>query len=250
MRIEPVRRLTKIYDFAAAVPLIVLYLVWIASFFSSLISEVHRLSDAFTAVTALSIVYEIATILFLSLVVSLFVFRRLPENHAKGVLPRLAAMIGANIQLLFLAVPQVDNSPAVLAASTAVTVAGLAGSIYFASVLGGSFSVLPQARGLVTHGPYRFVRHPLYVAEQIAVFGVMWQYQQPWAFLIFAASVSAQFARMHYEEKVLAETYPAYRAYMARTGRIIPRGLANAWTIRASGQSSVAIEPSSTPLVK
>ncbi|HXJ03228.1 MAG TPA: isoprenylcysteine carboxylmethyltransferase family protein [Micropepsaceae bacterium] len=239
----------KFQDFAATMPLVVLYFVWIAEFVPNLASEFASLRQSFSAVLVLNVLYEIATILFLSLVVSLFALRRLPQNRAKGALPRAAAIVGANLQLLFLTLPQVQNGIAVLAVSTAVTVIGLAGSIYFASVLGRSFSILPQARGLVTTGPYRFVRHPLYIAEQVAVFGIMWQFQQPWAFLIFAASVAAQFPRMHYEEKVLSETYPAYWAYMARTGRLFPRAWVGGFQFPGNrGRAPIAID--ANPLVE
>ena len=217
------RKFAKIQDFAAAMPLAVLYFIWIAGLVSRLSSEWPELLNSFTVARALNVVYEVATILFLYLVMTLLAFRRLPEHYAKGVLPRAAAIIGANLQLLSLALPRAQLSFPVLAASTVATIVGLAGSIYVAAFLGRSFSVFPQARGLVTAGPYRFVRHPLYVAEQIAVFGIMWQYAQPWASFIIVASLAAQFLRMHYEEKVLAEIYPAYRAYMARTGSIFPR---------------------------
>jgi protein-S-isoprenylcysteine O-methyltransferase Ste14 len=42
--------------------------------------------------------------------------------------------------------------------------------------LGRSFSVVPQARGLVRGGPYSFVRHPLYLAEEIALLGILLQF--------------------------------------------------------------------------
>jgi protein-S-isoprenylcysteine O-methyltransferase Ste14 len=233
-------------------PLVVLYFIGIAALVSKLISEWAELLASFTVVLALNVVYQIATILFLGLMLTLFVVRRLPKNYAKGVLPRAAAIIGANLQLLFLALPRVQNSFPVLVASTIVTVIGLVGSIYIAAFLGRSFSILPQARGLVTTGPYRLVRHPLYIAEFIALFGIIWQFAQPWAFFIVIAIVAAQFLRMHYEEKVLAETYPAYRSYMLRTGRLFPRAFVSGSSFYGNGlNGSIAIDASnSSPLVE
>jgi protein-S-isoprenylcysteine O-methyltransferase Ste14 len=236
--IETVRKLPKFYDFAATMPLVVLCFIGIIGLVGHVISEWARLLNSFTVLLALNVAYDLATIMFFSLVLTLVAFRRMPQNYAKGVLPWAAAVIGTNIQLLFVALPRVENSLPVVAASTFVTIIGLVGSIYVAAYLGRSFSVLPQARGLVTTGPYSLVRHPLYIAEQVAALGVMWQYAQPWAFFIILAGVAAQLLRMHYEEKVLAETYPAYRAYMLRTGRIIPRLFATDSIFRRHGRAA------------
>jgi protein-S-isoprenylcysteine O-methyltransferase Ste14 len=106
--------------------------------------------------------------------------------------------------------------------SLALIVAGTAASIYVASNLGQSFSIFPQARGLVTKGPYRYVRHPLYLAEWITVIGISLQYQQPWALFIGVSSMLVQLPRMHFEEAVLTETYPQYGAYARSTARLVP----------------------------
>ena len=220
---EKVPKSTKFYDFAAALPLVILYLMGIAALVSNLIAEWAELLHSFSAALVLNIVYQVATIIFLGLMLALFVVRRPPKNCVKGIAPRLAGLIGSNLQLLFLTLPRAEISFPILAASTAVTVIGLGASIYVAGFLGRSFSIVPQARGLVMAGPYRWVRHPLYAAEFVTLFGVMWQFAQPWSFLIVISVIAAQFLRMHYEEKVLAESYPAYRNYMARTGQIVPR---------------------------
>jgi protein-S-isoprenylcysteine O-methyltransferase Ste14 len=96
--------------------------------------------------------------------------------------------------------------------SLALIVAGTAASIYVASNLGQSFS----------KGPYRYVRHPLYLAEWITVIGISLQYQQPWALFIGVSSMLVQLPRMHFEEAVLTETYPQYGAYARSTARLVP----------------------------
>ena len=50
---------------------------------------------------------------------------------------------------------------------------GLRGMLVAALALGRCFGVLPEARGLVTHGPYRLVRHPLYLGELAAMGGLL-----------------------------------------------------------------------------
>jgi protein-S-isoprenylcysteine O-methyltransferase Ste14 len=85
-----------------------------------------------------------------------------------------------------------------------------------------SFSVLPEARRLVTSGPYSLIRHPVYLSEEITLFGVMLQFVQPWAFLVFAIQLCFQFARIPFEERVLADAYPEYAEYSSRTARLLP----------------------------
>jgi protein-S-isoprenylcysteine O-methyltransferase Ste14 len=88
--------------------------------------------------------------------------------------------------------------------------------------LGRCFGVLPEARGLVRRGPYRFVRHPVYLGELGA-----------WAGLAIAAPslanggalaglIVAQLVRMRLEERALAEAFPEYAAYASRTPSLIP----------------------------
>ena len=79
-----------------------------------------------------------------------------------------------------------------------------------------------EARVLVTTGAYRFVRHPLYVAELTGMIGNVILFQQPWAALLAVAVIALQVARAHFEEQVLAEAFPEYAAYRARTKRFIP----------------------------
>jgi len=74
----------------------------------------------------------------------------------------------------------------------------------------------------VTSGPYKIVRHPLYLSEQIGNFALAMQFKQPWAILIALASLAAQFPRMRYEEQILRATFPEFEAYAARTWRLLP----------------------------
>jgi protein-S-isoprenylcysteine O-methyltransferase Ste14 len=80
----------------------------------------------------------------------------------------------------------------------------------------------PTEGGLVTSGPYRFIRHPIYTAIcVITVAGVAanWSWTAgAWAGLVVGSLV----LRMFCEEKLVAVRYPEYQQYAANTWRMIP----------------------------
>ena len=168
------------------------------------------------------IVTEAVTGIFLAMQLVLVCTRRLPVAKAPGFLPRAWAFAGANLGYAILLLPRARLGPAMEDLSTAIVVAGTAGSLITLAWLGKAFAILPQARMLVITGPYAYLRHPLYLFEQLATLGVALQYRQPWALLLVAASIAIQFPRMHYEECVLRDTFPAYDAYARATPRVVP----------------------------
>lgn len=213
---------TRWFDLLATSPLVLFYALAIGGYVLHTIHILQELVVRFDWLRAAEVASQIATAGFLGIQVVLFLIRTLPVQKAPGIVPRMAAIVGANLPFLFLTISRVDHGMAVKMLSFFLTASGVGASIYCVLYLGRSFSILPQARRLVTSGPYRFIRHPLYVAEQTATLGVMLQFAQPWAFLVMLASLAAQFPRMHYEEKVLGTTFPDYGAYMDRTVRLVP----------------------------
>jgi protein-S-isoprenylcysteine O-methyltransferase Ste14 len=99
---------------------------------------------------------------------------------------------------------------------------GSLGSLLVLWWLGKSFSIMPEARKLVTGGPYALARHPLYTVEMITIAGTALQFAAPWSWLIALVVVALLWIRSHFEEQVLAQAYPEYAAYRARTKRFIP----------------------------
>jgi len=169
------------------------------------------------------ILTEAVNAVFLGLQLVLVCTRRLPIAKAGGFRPRVWAFAGANFGYALLLLPRVTLGAAMAGLSSLIVVTGTLGSVVALMWLGKGFSIFPQARILVTGGPYTFVRHPLYLFEQWAMLGVALQYRQPWALLLVAVSLCLQFPRMHYEEEVLAETFAGYRDYKCITPRLIPR---------------------------
>jgi protein-S-isoprenylcysteine O-methyltransferase Ste14 len=171
----------------------------------------------------LNVVAKLGILLFSMTVVGLLFMRLPPKNGAQGVLPRLVAIVGTYLSVTVPFVLHPTNvPPAVLALSTAMILGGTVFAIHAVLHLGRSFSVMPEARRLVTTGPYAWVRHPLYVGEEIAVFGVILQYISPAALAILLCQMACQLYRMKREEAVLAETFPAYNDYKAKTARLLP----------------------------
>jgi protein-S-isoprenylcysteine O-methyltransferase Ste14 len=138
----------------------------------------------------------------------------------------VGAIVALLSQLAVIAVglfgARTDGGVLVLA-SDVLLIAGLAFAIGSVAVLGRCFGILPDVRGLVTHGPYRWVRHPLYLGELTAVLGIVLGSRQPlWAGLTWCACVGLQLARTGYEERNISAAFPEYAEYAARTKRLIP----------------------------
>jgi protein-S-isoprenylcysteine O-methyltransferase Ste14 len=179
-------------------------------------------AERFPLLQATAVLTQTLTIIYLCLMVVVFFVRRLPVAKAGGIQARLVAVIASNFEIVILVLPHADCSPARDFISSVLQAVGLAGAIYVLSILGRSFSILPQARGLVTRGPYRFVRHPLYLAGMIAELGIMLQFIQPWAVLITVSGFVLQLIRLNFEERILAHCYPEYESYAANTARLLP----------------------------
>ena len=170
----------------------------------------------------LALLSKLTQIVFLSLLIVFLFSRRTPARAAEGWPPKFWALVGLFFAAIIAALPHSAPAPWLRITGLTLTILGTVGSIYAALYLGRSFSIFPQARGLVLSGPYKYLRHPLYVAEWIAVVGMSLQFAQPWALLIAGASLLIQFPRMSYEEAVLLEAYPQYREYSDATARLIP----------------------------
>jgi protein-S-isoprenylcysteine O-methyltransferase Ste14 len=78
---------------------------------------------------------------------------------------------------------------------------------------------------LVTHGPYRWVRHPFYGSVALFALGIALTAAN-WFMLLADAALYVLFVvRTSKEEQNLVARFGgAYRAYMKRTGRFFPRG--------------------------
>jgi protein-S-isoprenylcysteine O-methyltransferase Ste14 len=129
------------------------------------------------------------------------------------------------IDALGLSASQPVTQPDASALAAAFMLAGTALAFWSAWYLGTSFSLLPQARRHVTDGPYRYVRHPIYLGGLLITLGEVWLRFSPLVVLLNVVFVAAQIVRLRQEEQILEDTFPEYQEYRARTSTLIP-GLA------------------------
>lgn len=80
----------------------------------------------------------------------------------------------------------------------------------------------PTAGGLVTGGPYRWWRHPIYAAVLYFVWAAALDSRSMPAMMSALLVTVGAGVRMYAEETLLMNTYADYAAYRARTARVIP----------------------------
>jgi protein-S-isoprenylcysteine O-methyltransferase Ste14 len=213
----------KAYDLVAAAPLAAWYLlgVWVQRPVLALRLGQWR-AGAIDMLGFLQLLAVIASGVFSFLLVALLVIRAPPTLRSKGIAPRLAAVLGTfiSVGIIHLRAQTLPIASQALADLLLIVSSVLA--IIVMARLGDAFAIMPEARRLVTTGPYAIVRHPLYAVELIGIAGLSLQFEQPWASLLALASLGLQILRSDYEERVLLAAYPEYAQYRARTRRFVP----------------------------
>jgi protein-S-isoprenylcysteine O-methyltransferase Ste14 len=194
-----------------------------ASYFSAAIGSFPALDARPLGLHSLEWLSIAAIGAFYTTVTLLIVVRAAPLAKARGFFPRLAAVMGSYVLGAYAFFPRNAELPPLLQlVSAMLIVAGTIDAVWVLCWLGRSFSVMAEARQLVTSGPYRFVRHPLYLAELISTLGIFIAFASPWTGVVVLVQFGAQIRRMLNEEQVLGAAFPDYAAYAARTRRLIP----------------------------
>jgi len=80
----------------------------------------------------------------------------------------------------------------------------------------------PTAGGLVTSGPYRYIRHPIYTAVCLFGWAGVAAHRSAAGVALGVVLLAGGLMRMLSEERLVAERYPEYGEYAKRTKRMIP----------------------------
>lgn len=164
-------------------------------------------------------------LLFCVIPVGIYLVRPRPRARDGRVIARTAGLVGTTMLLLVGAFPNpvLLTPPAVIRGIAAVlALEAFALGVYGLLYLRRSLSIIPEARRLVTGGPYRLIRHPLYAAEILAACALVMARPGLWATLTLVPFIAVQMLRARFEERLLSRIFPEYRPYAAQTRRLIP----------------------------
>ena len=227
-RLEALRR-TKFYDLFAAAPLIAWYAFCVAHVLPSVSQQIALVKlflqtdpSALPMGLLLRTFAQVTMLIFFVILVVMFAIRYVPQRTAPRFYARCAAVAGTFLSVGIVLLPPQELSSALYLISLILIITGTVFAILAGLVLGRSISILPEARRLVTWGPYAHVRHPLYLGEIVALVGITLQYLSAWALLLLGLQFAFQLQRMKNEERLLSQVFPEYADYMARTRRLLP----------------------------
>ena len=159
------------------------------------------------------------TLLFVVLIAA-FLLRTTPLDRSRGVREIIIPLVASLLPFTLLLSPPaswvVANRLLLFGIFWWMTVAtGL--TVWGMWTLRHAFSITVEARTLVTGGPYRFVRHPVYLGEILAAVGVTMLRVSPLNCIVLALFVILQLLRTRWEEAKLSRNFPEYGSFASRT---------------------------------
>jgi protein-S-isoprenylcysteine O-methyltransferase Ste14 len=162
---------------------------------------------------------------FCAIPVGIYLVRPRPRARDGRVVARACAFMGTLMLLGVGALPasiKFSLPAAASAAATPLTIIAFSIALFGLAHLRRNLSIIPEARQLVMTGPYRWIRHPLYLGEIIAAIAAVLANPGLWPVVTLLPFVCVQLLRAHFEEQLLVRTFPQYAAYRMRTWRLIP----------------------------
>jgi protein-S-isoprenylcysteine O-methyltransferase Ste14 len=143
----------------------------------------------------------------------------------KGI--KVAILIGLVAQTMLPEILPITSSPQILQViGVTIYTIGLATAILGRIQLGSNWSDIETAQVLsrqtvVSHGLYRYIRHPIYVGDLLLLAGFELSLNS-WLVLLVGLLSPFVLLKAVREEKMLGTSLPGYSTYCERTKRFIP----------------------------
>jgi protein-S-isoprenylcysteine O-methyltransferase Ste14 len=118
------------------------------------------------------------------------------------------------------------EGPALALGALVLVIAGMLFAYWARVHLGRNWSgeiIVKIGHTLITSGPYRWVRHPIYGGMTLALVGTALAIGAPYGFIALALILYGFLVRVRLEEALMRDTFPAeYDRYSRHTARLIP----------------------------
>lgn len=75
---------------------------------------------------------------------------------------------------------------------------------------------------LVLRPPYKWIRHPMYSGLMLACCGLLMVHSDLWRLLVLLLLIATLYCKAIVEERLLVKKIPAYKDYIAGSGRFLP----------------------------
>ncbi|MSQ24016.1 MAG: isoprenylcysteine carboxylmethyltransferase family protein [Chloroflexi bacterium] len=168
------------------------------------------------------ITQRLLSMCLVGLVTILYLIRTEPVARQPWSVSSAVALAGTWILAVRIWLPAANPSLDLILPSILLLAAGNVLALTSLAYLGRRFAILPEARGLITEGPYRWIRHPIYVGEIIAALGALLPEITLYVLVLLGIFVGLQHWRSMNEEQVLRAAFPTYQAYAVHTRRFVP----------------------------
>lgn len=175
------------------------------------------------ATPLLSLLVTLLSATYMTAITVILLRARRPAARYDSVVPNLLAVVaGFGVYCFGLLEPS-DEALVGVRLPLVMLAGGAALVLWALCYLGRAFSVLPQARTVVSIGPYAYVRHPMYVGNILTIVGLGLLLGTPVAIALALFVSALQVGRAYYEDRLMAATFDEYGRYMEMVGAFVPR---------------------------
>lgn len=208
---EPTLR-AGILDAAERVAIVILFTSFLNALITSMIASFHTGQAV--------VIGDIMLLITETMMVILVLFRRGAKNLSLRPMDWGLAFSATCMSLL--ARPSAGQPHAWDGIAVLLTIVGLSTQLYSKLTLGRRFGLVAANRGICISGPYRLVRHPIYMGYILLHAGFFLLNPTAWNLGVFAILYTIKIPRILAEERLLGQD-PDYQNYMQKVrSRLIP----------------------------